>query len=196
MPNKIPENDPREIWRQSTEPMEMKLGSQLLRQRARDLRSKSRRERLNSFVLAALIAVGSIYGSFWTDSPWARAWFAVTAAWVLIGQFFLHGAKRQASQPEDAGLRTSLDSCRRELERHIRFDRGALFWLAGPLLSAFGAFLGPLVGAIGGKGLLVKMAPFLALLAAWALGMVIVRRSRERDFRRAIEELDRMERER
>jgi hypothetical protein len=198
MADKAPENDPREIWRsQPTEPMEMKLGSHRLRQRAKDLRSKSRRELLNSIVFAVLIAAGSIYGSIWTDSPVARVSFAVTAAWVLIGQFFLHRTKRQASPPEDAGLRTSLDSCRRELERHIRFDRGALLWLHGPLFLAFGTLIGTLVVAVGGKGMLVKMAgPVLALLVTWALGMVAFRRSQEREFRRAIEELNQIGRER
>jgi hypothetical protein len=44
--------------------------------------------------------------------------------------------------------------------------------------------------------MLVKMAgPVLALLVVWALGMVIFRRSQEREFRRAIEELDQVERE-
>ena len=81
MPDRTPENELREIWRsQSTESMEMKLGSHRLRQRARDLRSKSRRELLNSIALAVLIAAGSVYGSIWTHSPMARASFAVTAA--------------------------------------------------------------------------------------------------------------------
>jgi fatty acid desaturase len=198
MPDKTPENELREIWRsQSTEQMEMKLGSPRLRQRARDLRSKSRRELLNSIMLAVLIAAGSVYGSIWTHSPVARASFAVTAVWVLIGQFFLHRTKRQASPPEDAGLRTSLDSCRRELERHIRFDRGVHLWLAGPLILAFGTLIGALVVAVGGKDMLLKMAgPVLALLVVFALGMVVFRRSQEREFRRAIEELNQIERER
>lgn len=198
MPDKAPENELREIWRnQSTEPMDMKLGSHRLRQRARDLRSKSRRELLNSIVLAVLVAAGSVYGSIWTHSPVARASFAVTAAWVLIGQFFLHRTKRQASPPEDAGRRTSLDSCRRELERHIRFDRGVHLWLGGPLILAFGALIGSLVVAVAGKGMLVTMAgPVLALLVVFALGMVVFRRSQERDLRRAIEELNQIERER
>jgi hypothetical protein len=127
----------------------------------------------------------------------ARVSFAVAAAWVLIGQFFLHRTKRQASLPEDAGLRTSLDSCRQELERHIRFDRGVHLWLGGPLILAFGTLLGMLVVAVGGKGMLVKMAgPVVGLLVTWALGMVVFRRSQEREFRRAIEELDQIGRER
>jgi hypothetical protein len=151
---------------------------------------------LNSIVFAVLLAAASVYGSIWTDYPVARASFVVTAAWVLIGQFFLHRTKRQAAPPEDAGLRTSLDSCRRELERHIRFDRGVHLWLGWPLILAFGTLIGTLVVAVGGKGMLVKMAgPVLALLVVWALGIVVFRRSQEREFRRAIEELDQIERE-
>jgi hypothetical protein len=152
---------------------------------------------LTSIVFAVLIAAGSVYGSFWTDFSVTRVSFAVTAAWVLIGQFFLHRTKKQASPLEDAGVRTSLDSCRREIERHIQFDRGALLWLHGPLFLAFGTLLGTLVVAVGGKGMLVKMAgPVLALLVTWALCMVVFRQSQEREFRRAIEELDQIERER
>ncbi|MCC6858273.1 MAG: hypothetical protein IT158_06925 [Bryobacterales bacterium] len=198
MPDKAPENDPKEIWRsQPVAPAEIKLESHVLRQKARDLRSRSRRELLNSIVLALLIAAGSVYGSLWTDAPVARVSFAAAAAWVLIGQFFLHRAKRQASLLEGAGARTSLDSCRRELERHIRFDRGALLWLHGPLFLAFGTLMGMLVVAVAGKGVLVKMAaPLVALLVVWALCMAAFRQSQERKFRRAIEELDRIERER
>lgn len=198
MPDKTPENELREIWRsQSTEPTEAKLGSHRLRQRARDLRSKSRRELLNSILLAVLVAAGSVYGSIWTHSPVARASFAVTAAWVLIGQFFLHRTKSQASPPGDAGLRPSLDSCRRELQRHIRFDRGVHFWLGGPLILAFGTLIGALVVAVGGKGMVVKMVgPVLALLVVFGLGIVVFRRSQEREFRRAIEELNQIDRER
>ncbi|MBI1357697.1 MAG: hypothetical protein GC160_25425 [Acidobacteria bacterium] len=195
MPDNISENDPRAIWRQSAEPFELKIGTQLLRQRAKDLQAKSRRESLNSVVLGGLVAAGSIYGSVWTASSAVRVWFLATAAWALLGQYFLQRARGEASQPEEAGLRTSLDSCRRELERSIRFERGMLVWLVGPLLSAFGALLGPLVIAVGGKGLLVKASPFLALLVSWALAMVVIRRSQERKYRRAIEELDQMERE-
>jgi hypothetical protein len=198
MPDKTPENELREIWRsQSMELMEMKLGSHRLRQRARELRFKNRLELLNSIVLAVLIAAGSVCGSIWAHSPVARTSFAVTAAWVLIGRFFLHPTKRQASPPEDAGLRTNLDSCRRELERHIRFNRGVHLWLGGPLILAFGTLIGTLVVAVGGKGMLVKMAgPVLALLVVFAVGVVVFRRSQEREFRRVIEELSEMERER
>lgn len=198
MPDKAPDNDLREIWR--TQPMgslETKLGSHRLRQRASDLRSKSRRELLNSIVLAVLMAAGSIYGSIWTDFPVARVLFAVTAAWVLIGQFFLHRSRGQAPPPGDAGLRTSLDSCRRELERHIQFDRGVHLWLGGPLILAFGTLIGALVVAVGGKGMLVKMAgPVVALLVTGVLGIAVFRRSQEREFRRAIKELEQMGRER
>jgi hypothetical protein len=176
--------------------MEMKPGIHRFRQKARDLQSKSRRELLNSLVVAVLIAAGSVYASIWTDFPLARISFAAAAAWVLMGQFFLHRTKSQAPPPQDAGLRTTLDSCRRELERHIRFDRGVHLWLGGPLILAFGTLLGLLVVAIGGEGMLVKMAaPVVPLLIAWALGMFAFRQSQEREFRRAIEELRQMERE-
>jgi hypothetical protein len=196
MPDKFPEYDPRQIWLQSTEPMALKLESHFFRRRAGDLRSKTRRELLNSILGAGLIAAGSVYGSIWTDSPAARALFALTAAWVLIGQFFLHRTKTQTPPPEEAGIRTSLDSCRRELERHIRFDRGALLWLHGPLFSLMAAF-GALIGTAAGNGVLVKMAvPCFSLLVVWALGLVAFRQNQERKFRRAIAELDQMERER
>jgi hypothetical protein len=197
MPDQAPNIDPREIWlSQPTEPIEMKPGSHRFRQKAKNMQSKSRREMLNSLVVAVLIAAGSIYGSIWIDFPAARVSFAVAAAWILIGQVLLHRAKRQAPPPEDAGLRTSLDSCRRELERQIQFDRGVHLWLGGPLILAFGTFLGAFVFAVGGSGMLVKMtAPALALLVAWALAMVVFRQSQEREFRRAIEDLERIARE-
>ena len=56
----------------------------------------------------------------------------------------------------------------------MRFGRGVQLWLGGPLILAFGALIGALVVAIGGKGMLVKMAgPAAALLIAWALGIFV-----------------------
>jgi hypothetical protein len=71
------------------------------------------------------------------------------------------------------------------------------FWLGAPLILAFGTLIGTLVVAVGGQGMLVKMAgPVVALLVVFALGMVVFRRGQEREFRRAIEELNQIVRER
>lgn len=198
MPDFESDDELRAAWRsQPTEPMETQFGSQRLRQRAKALQSRSRREWMNSIVVAGLIAAGSAYGSLWTDSPVARASFAAAAVWALMGQFFLHRTKRPLSPPEGSGLRTSLDSCRQELERHLRFDRGVHLWLGGPLILSFGTLLGSLVFAVGGTGMLVKMVgPVAALLITWALGTVLFRSSRQREFQRALDDLDQIARER
>ncbi len=192
MPDKAAENDPREIWRsQPTEPSEMKLGSLLLRQKARELRSNSRRELFRTIAAAVFIAAISVYGIMWADAPAARTAFAVAAAWALAGQYFLHRGMWQAPPPGDAALLTGLDFCRREVERQLRLHRNMLRWLIGPLIPALAAF----VWTIASKGPIVKMAPFLGLLAVWALSMVVIRVRQEREFQRAIEELDEIERE-
>lgn len=198
MPNRTPDHELSALWlSQSTELMEMKLGAHRLRRKAEALRRKSRRESLTSLVLALLIAAGSVSASIWTQSPVARAAFAATAAWALIGQFVLHRTQRQLPPPEAAGLQTSLDSCRRELERLVRFDRGLQLWLAAPLILALGALLASLLAAAGAQPLLVKLAgPALALLVVFALSSAVLTYTHQRHLQNAIEELNRIEHER
>ena len=192
MPDDAPENDPRKIWlNQPTEPSEMKLGSLLLRQKARELRTKNRRELFGTIAFGVVVSAMSIYGIIWSNNPVAQAAFAVAAAWALAGQYFLHRGMWLAPPPADAALFTGLEYCRREVQGRLRLVRNLLVWGVGPLIAALGAF----IWTISPKGPTVKMAPFLALLAIWTLSMIVIRVRQGRELQRALDELDQIERE-
>ena len=83
MPDDIPENDPRKIWlNQPTEPSAMTLGKLLLRQKARELHAKTRRELFKNIAVAFFVIAMSVFGITWTNDPVPRAAFALAAAWA------------------------------------------------------------------------------------------------------------------
>ena len=191
MPNQSAVNDPNEIWRsQPTEPSDMKLGTLVLRQKARELRSKSRSELFRTIAAGVFLTGIFLYGAMWSDVRLAQIIFAAAGAWALAGQYFLHRGMWQAPPPGDAGLHTGLDFCRAELERQLHLHSNILGWLIGPLVPGLAAFL----WTIAGKGSASKMAPFLGLLMVWTLSLVVIRVRQGRDLQRGIEELDELER--
>ncbi len=192
MPNDIPENDPKKIWLdQPTEASEMKLGKLLLRQKARELHTKTRHELSRTIALGALLAALSAYGVTWTDDTVARVAFGLAAAWALVGQYFLNRRMWRAPLPGDAALTSGLEFCRREVDGRRRLLRNVLRWGIGPLIPALGAF----TWTIWDKGPMEKMAPFLTILAIWLVGTIVIRVRGERELQREIDELDQIESE-
>ena len=198
MPNDVPGDDPRAIWlNQPTEPSAMRLGKLLLRQKARELHAKTRRELFKNIAAAFLFTVISAFGIAWTSDPLPRTAFALTAAWALAGQYFLNRGMWLAPLPGDAALITSLEFCRREIEGRRRLFRNLLWWVFGPVVLMVAAIVLSIVSSgAGGWGwsIILNMAPFLALLAIWALSMIVIRVRQQRGLQREIE--DQIERER
>ena len=192
MPDDVPENYAREIWlNQPTEPSEMTLGKLLLRQKARELHAKTCQELFKNIGRAFVVLAMSAFGITWTDDPAARAAFTLAAAWALAGQYFLNRGMWLAPLPGDAALTTGLEFYRREVEGRHRLFRNLLRWGIGPVIPALAAF----IWTTSGKGPMLKMAPFLALLAIWIVSMIVVRVRGEREFQREIDELNHIESE-
>ena len=92
----------------------------LVRQKARQLRSRKRRQVFGSVV--APIVVAFFYGfcikQFPHIHPLLHALFMFALAWSVVGIYLLNRAMSSGEMPGDAGFSTGLEFCRREMERH------------------------------------------------------------------------------
>lgn len=204
MPDDLPGNDPRKIWLdQPAEPSTMTL--EKLRQKARELHAKTRRELFNNIAVAFVVIALSAFGITWTNDPVARAAFALAAAWTLAGQYFLHRGMWLAPLPGDAALMTGLEFYRRVVEGRRRLFRNVLWWVLGPVVLSIAAIVlsivmagassqGPLPTADAGR-LFLNMAPFLALVAIWIAAVIVMRMRGQRELQREIDELNDIESE-
>ncbi|MEP7362943.1 MAG: hypothetical protein ABI972_06780 [Acidobacteriota bacterium] len=165
----------------------------LMQQRARDLRAKTRRESLKT--LAGPFAIGLFYAvglkEFAALRQMLQPPFALAIAWSLAGLYFLNRGMWSTMVPAEAGLITSLQSCRREIERQRDLVRRALMWSFGPVLLTLGAFILALV-MVGTKerGIFPNGLPFLVLVLIWMVAYFTVRLREQRDLQREIEELN------
>src|SRR5258707_1264260 len=120
-------NDPRTIWQnQPTETSTMTL--EKIRQKARELHAKTRREIIRNIAVAVVVIGVSVFGNAWAHDPWPRSAFAIAIAWVLAGQYFLHRGMWSATLPGDAALSTGLQNYREEIERRRHLFRHVLQW--------------------------------------------------------------------
>lgn len=187
-----PEKDPKAIWQsQSTEPSMMLL-EKLLRQKARALRARTRRERLGNIVgLVVVLAFAAMSGLVQPLSRLQTIVFALAIGWALAGQYFINrGGVWSQKSLADAGTISGIGFCRLELERQRSLYRRFMPWSFGPIILAIGTFIFPVVrNALAHKGLLPPIIPFTILLIAWMASLLVVRVRRQRELRRDIEEL-------
>jgi hypothetical protein len=130
------------------------------------------------------------------DNPVQRVVFAIAIAWSLAGVYVLNRGTWQGRLAEDAVLATGLEFCRREIERRIYFHRRFLLWVFAPIVLAIGALVVPQIGSgFKSGGMLANSIPFLSLFALWIILMFVFRRTRWKELRREIDELDDIEKE-
>jgi hypothetical protein len=172
-----------------------------IRQKVRELHAKTRQKLLGGIAVSLLVVGISGYGMASGDGPVMRAVFALAIAWSVAGQYFINRGMWSAMMPEDAGLSTGLDSYRREVERRRHLSGRVLLWSFGPVMLAIGALIA-LIASFGIKNqgmplnrTLLNMMPFLTLLAAWIVGVFVIRMREQRELRREIGELNDIERD-
>jgi hypothetical protein len=197
MRNDLPGDDPKSIWlNQPTETPTMTL--KLIQQRSRDLSAKTRRKLLGT--LAGPFAAGLFYAFGMTEFVPLRQilqpLFALALVWSLAGLYFLNRGMWSGLMPGDAGLRTGLEFCRREIERQRDLVRRALLWSFGPVLLAIGTLI--LALAMVGtrdRGIFPNGLPFLILIVIWIIGYFIIRLREQRKLQCEIDELNDIEKE-
>ena len=108
--------DPKKIWQnQPIEGSTMTL--EKIRQKARELHLKTRRELYGSIATPVIVIGMSGWGVGLTHDLALRLVFAFAIAWALAGQYFLHRGMWPATLPGDAALSTGLEFYRREIKR-------------------------------------------------------------------------------
>jgi hypothetical protein len=190
-------DDPKTIWQnQPIEASAMTL--EKIRQKARELHAKTRRELFGSIATPVIVIGFCGWGIVLTHAPALRLVFGFAIAWALAGQYFLHRGMWSATLPGDAALSTGLEFYRREVKRRrFLFSRG-MQWSFGPLLLSIGTWILAIV-MIGKRpdaytiGSIVKVIPFCTLLIVWLAAVVVIRTRQQRELQREIEELDEIE---
>ena len=190
----VRQNDPKSIWKnQPTPPGAMTL--EKIRENARHLRAKTRRELTANAAMVLVVIAISIPGAIRTNSTGLRIAFALAVAWSLAGQYFLHRGMWTGAFPADAALRTSLEFYRRELQRSGHLFRRVLEWSFGPVVLSICAFIVELAGIALPRGLLARMIPFCALFLMWIVAFFLLRSRQRGKLRRAMDELSALEKE-
>lgn len=120
-----------------------------------------------------------------------QAAMGLALVWSLAGLYFAQRGMWSTASPEEFGMRTGLESYRREVERRRMVARRFLVWVFGPLLLAIAAFVGPLLL----HGMVLRMIPFLALVIVWVGSVFVIRILDQRELAREIDLLQAIERE-
>jgi hypothetical protein len=187
--------DPKTIWQ--NQPIEVStMTLEKIRQKARDLQAKTRRELFGSIAMPVIVIGFSGWGLMLTSDPALRAVFALSTTWALAGQFFLHRGMWPAALPGDAASSTGLEFYRREIKRRRFLFGRVLPWSFGPVVLSVGAWILAIV-TIGKRQNLnpsVKMIPFFTLLGIWLATAIVLRIRQQRELRREIDELNELER--
>jgi hypothetical protein len=187
-------DDPKRIWQnQPIEGSTMTL--EKIRQKARELHLKTRRELYGSIATPVIVIGISGWGVVLTHDLALRLVFAFAIAWALAGQYFLHRGMWPATLPGDAGLSTGLEFYGREIKRQRYLFGRALQWSFGPAVLSIGAWIVAIV-MIGNRKNLnpsVKMIPFFTLLVIWLAAVFVLRMRQQRELQREIDELNAIE---
>lgn len=189
-------DDPKAVWRsQSIEASTMTL--EKIRQKARELHSKTRRELLRTLTGPLMVAVCYVFclKEFPPLQNILHLLFAFAFVWSLSGLYFLNRGKWSGPMPGDTGFSAGVEFCRREIEQRRDHFRRILLWGFGPVLMAVGTLILGLV-AVAGKEVFPKGVPFLTLAVAWVAGyFFLVRVRQQRELQREIDELNTIEKE-
>ena len=173
---------------------ESKVGLLFIRQKARDLRAKTRRQVLAT--VAAPLVVAFFYvlciKQFPNLGTVLHPLFAFALAWSIAGLYFLNRESRPGTLPADAGFSTGLEFCRNEIRRRQNYFRRDLLWSLGPILLAMGTLLMALVIVLG-PALFVRAAPVTLLAGAWIAAYLFMRVRRQRELQRELKDLGEIE---
>lgn len=194
MPDDFLNDNPKKIWqKQPKEAPTMTL--EMIRQRASESRSKTRRELFGSIATVLIVVAICGFGIYHASSAVVRLVFVAAIVWVLAGQGLLHRGMWSASGPADATLKTGLEFYRRELERQQDLIGRVLRWSFGPVILSVGTLIVVLVEMATGRSLPIRsVMPFGSLFVIWVVAFLVRRSRGQRKLRQEIDEL-RMSRE-
>jgi fatty-acid desaturase len=187
------EDDPKTIWQsQGTEIS--KMSSVLLRQKARELQARRRRQVFGTVVVPVVVA---FFYAFCVEEfphlqPILHSLFVFALIWSVTGLYFTNRGKLWREMPEDAGFSTGLAFCRRAIEQQLNYFRRSLLWSLGPILLAIGTFI---VAVAVRTSLFPKGMPFIALLVVWIASYLSIWVRQHRNLQHELDELREIDRE-
>jgi hypothetical protein len=190
------ENDPRTIWQNQRTEVSAMILEKMIRQKARALHAKTRRELVRNIAPPLLvIALAAVLQLTQAHDSVQTIMFALAIAWALAGQYFLNRGLWSAKSPGDAAGSTGIEFCRYELQRQRSLFRRVMSWSFGPILLAISAFTLPIIRTGLANKELSRATPFAILLVLWIVSVFVVRMRRQQELQREIEDLDELERE-
>ena len=183
------QDNPKRVWQdQPTEKSSITLT--LLRQKARELHARTRRELVTSIAMALAVIAISAPAFLQTANPWLRLFFALAIAWAIAGQFVLHRGMRPTMLPGDAGLITGLEFYRQQIKQQGSLLGRILRWSIGPLILSIGSLVLLLTRIATNRGLSGwQVLPFTTVFVTWIVAVFVLRRRRRRELQREIDEL-------
>jgi hypothetical protein len=195
MRNDLHSEDLKSIWQnQTTEISTMSLA--LVRQKARELHTRTRRQLFASFWVPLVVAMFYVFciSYFAQLRQVMNTVFAFALAWSLAGLYFLNRGMRPGAMPADAGFSTGLEFCRQAIERQRGYFRRVLLWSFGPLAVAVLTTVVTLA-VLAGNGSLVRAMPLMVLTVGWVAAYLVVRVRQQRKLQREADELSGIEKE-
>ena len=169
------------------------LTAQELREKAREVRRKTRKESLGNGALA-LIAMGTAsHGMLHTGAPGWRLVFAICMAWAVSGWLLSIGVQRRASSPPAPTTTDGLSFYRRELERRQHLFRRFLGSFFAPAVLAMICWILMMSGFARKLHLRVTFVPLCTLLAVWILGIFFLRMRTRKELKEELAELASLE---
>ena len=189
MPDKFNGQDPKTIWQnQSAENSTMTL--EQLRQRARELNAKTRRQLLGTLTVPVVITLFYAFAvrQFPSLQEVLHPLFGCALVWSLVGLYFLNRGKWSEAVPAEAGCSAGIEFYRREIERRRDYLRGALVWSLGPVILAIATFI-MAMAIVTGKKMFSNAMPFMMLVVAWVAVCFVIRARERRHLQREIDTL-------
>jgi hypothetical protein len=179
-------NDVRTVWQNQTkEPSNVSL--ELIRYKARKLEGTIRQQVMAIYVVVLLIVAACVFLSWRIDEILMRIGAGILVLWALSLAYRTRKRVWPGRLAPDATLRVSLDSYRQELERQ-RFYLRAGVQTVLPVLLSTALFFTPAV--MQKPELLVKMLPFLTIMMAWAVALIVMTWRKLRAIQIEVDEID------
>lgn len=195
MPNNLHDDALKAAWqKQPTETSAMSLI--LIRQKARALRAKTRRQMLGTLTVPLVIVFFYVFciKQFPNVREMVHALFAFALAWSIAGLYFLNRGGRSGEMPGDAGFTMGLEFCRREIERILYYFHRDLLWAFGPVLLAIATLL-TVLAVTAGTTFFLSAMPLMTVVVLWIAAYLLIRARQQRAFRRERDELNGIENE-
>jgi len=180
MPNS---NDPQELWQ--LQPSEARaIALYELHRKAKEEEQKSRRQAIGNMAFSVMLTGFSTWQAVMGRNLFQRIAFALIGSWTCVALIF---AIRKFRSAAIAVASTGVDYYRAILGRRRDQIQGAWLGLFGPILSACGAFVVPMIPNLSQAK---NAIPFFLLLVAWAVMYAIKAASELRYIRRELDQLE------